>query len=138
MHHFVSQTPRKGVSNDRLASSRRELINRMAATTVPSAAKEENKVRTSMKKVSGNGGVSVNKPRDFGRTQLGGEANHGLPSHFVKFPVSSLQLRDGSISWSALPSSLAKLGKVCNLLYQRFKYFKLFFLKIIFCESFFL
>lgn len=44
-------------------------------------------------------------------------SNGGLPSNLVKIPASRRKLTEVGISWSSLPSSLSKLGKV-KLLHQ--------------------
>lgn len=71
----------------------------------------------SSKKVDANGDLLDPDKSSIQRTSVGkklaGEvSNHGLPGNFVKVSVNNKRLTDASVSWSSLPSSLTKLGKV--------------------------
>lgn len=80
------------------------------------ASKEENKFQTPAKKIPANGMLNdqeqSNKKKNFIGRKSGELNNNGLPGNLVKVPINSRRLTDGSVSWAALPSSLAKLGKV--------------------------
>lgn len=80
------------------------------------SSKEENKFQVSTKKVLTNGILDdqelSNKLRTSSGRKSGELNNNGLPGNFVKVQINSKRLTDGSVSWMALPSSLAKLGKV--------------------------
>lgn len=64
-----------------------------------------------------------NKQKPSSRRKSSAETPaNGLPGNLVKVSLSNRRLTDGGASWSTLPSSLAKLGKV---------HFSLFRLKVI-------
>lgn len=90
------------------------------------SSKEESKGHTSTKRISTNGDpVDVEKSSKL-KTSSGkkssGEVNNGLPGNLVKVSINNRRLTDGSASWSPLPSSLAKLGKVVLYLFVLFIY----------------
>lgn len=101
-----ASAPRKSTSSERL-QSRDE--NRTKSS------KDENKNQTSARKSFSNGNSNEqdkpNKPRASVGKKSPELANNGLPANLVKVPISSRRLTEGSVSWSALPSSLGKLGK---------------------------
>lgn len=112
------QTPRKSVS-EKLPSKE----DKSSKST-----REESKVNVSVKKAS-NGDmpdiVKASARTSVGKKSSGEATNHGLPGNLVKVSVSNRRLTDASVSWTSLPSSLAKLGKVQSffhslLLYQYF------------------
>lgn len=80
------------------------------------SSKEENKVQTSLKKISANGEPVDAEKSSKQKTSMGrklpGEVNNGLGENLVKVAVSNRTLADGNVAWSSLPSSLAKIGKV--------------------------
>lgn len=81
------------------------------------SSKEEEKVQKSTKIVMPSGEFcspdKLAKHKTSSKNKSPGDtANHGLPGNFVKISFSNKKLTDGSASWSSLPSSLAKLGKV--------------------------
>lgn len=82
--------------------------------TSQKSSKEEIKAQVSVKKVSAYGTSEdrerITLPRDVKKLSSG--SSHGLPGCFVKVSMNSRKLTEGSIAWSSLPSSLAKLGKV--------------------------
>ncbi|KAH6778388.1 GPI-anchored adhesin-like protein [Perilla frutescens var. hirtella] len=103
-----NSAPRKSAS-ERLPSKEDSKI-------MPSkSTREESKVNASVKKASINGDAPDNvkaSPRtSVGKKSSGDVANNGLPGNLVKISVSNRRLTDASVSWAALPSSLAKLGK---------------------------
>ncbi|KAM7489684.1 hypothetical protein LguiB_027168 [Lonicera macranthoides] len=105
-----TSVPRKSTS-ERLPSK----VDNKAQMSLKSS-KEESKVQMSTKKVAVNGDlVDSNKsstPRTSVGKKLSGEAaNNGLPANMVKVSLSNRRLTDGNGSWTALPSSLIKLGK---------------------------
>lgn len=111
---FIWQVPRKSTS-ERLPSKEENKLHKMSSKS----PKEENKVQMSTKKVAVNGDLAdcnkSSKPRTSVGKKLSGEAtNNGLPGNMVKVSLSNRRLTDGNASWTALPSSLIKLGKVYN------------------------
>ncbi|XP_043706485.1 uncharacterized protein LOC122656106 isoform X2 [Telopea speciosissima] len=78
------------------------------------SSKEEN-VQMTAKKVTANGGLSDLDKSNNQRTSVGKKtsevASNGLPGNLVKVLLNNRRLTDGSVSWSSIPSSLAKLGK---------------------------
>ncbi|XP_019165773.1 PREDICTED: uncharacterized protein LOC109161736 isoform X2 [Ipomoea nil] len=100
----------KGRESPRLKAIRRDLKPEARSTS------EESKGHTSStKRISTNGDrVDVEKSSKL-KTSSGkkssGEVNNGLPGNLVKVSINNRRLTDGSVSWSPLPSSLAKLGK---------------------------
>lgn len=80
------------------------------------STREESKVNASVKKASVNGdmpeSVKPSARTSVGKKSPGEVSNHGLPGNLVKVSVSNRRLTDASVSWTSLPSSLAKLGKV--------------------------
>ncbi|XP_071722333.1 uncharacterized protein [Rutidosis leptorrhynchoides] len=102
--------PRKSTSSDKFSSKEEN-----KAHISGKSSKEENKVQSSSKKLTANGDLDdqekPNKPRNTSGKKSSGESNNGLPGNLVKVSINSRKLTDGSISWAALPSSLAKLGK---------------------------
>ena len=80
------------------------------------SSKEENKIQISTKKNAANGSLDEQDKANKLRTSVGKKssehANNGLPGNLVKVSINSRRLTEGSVSWSSLPSSLAKLGKV--------------------------
>ena len=80
------------------------------------SSKEENKIQTPTKKNVANGSLDEQDKSNKLRTGVGKKssehANNVLPGNLVKVSINSRRLADGSVSWSSLPSSLAKLGKV--------------------------
>ncbi|OIT23657.1 PREDICTED: uncharacterized protein LOC109216568 [Nicotiana attenuata] len=79
------------------------------------SSKEENKVQTSLKKISTNGEPVDAEKSSKQKTSMGrklpGEVNNSLGENLVKVAVSNRTLADGNVAWSSLPSSLAKMGK---------------------------
>lgn len=76
---------------------------------------DENKLQISTKRINGDSVDSdkANKQRTPAGRKLSLEAtNNGMPGNMTKLSVNSRRLTDGNVSWTALPSSLAKLGKV--------------------------
>ncbi|OWM66943.1 hypothetical protein CDL15_Pgr008112 [Punica granatum] len=102
-----TSTPRKSVSSERLVPKEENRV------TSLKSSKEENKAQVSVKKAPANGNMDDRqktiRPRDVKKLSL--DSNHGLPGCFLKVPLSSGKLTEGSVAWSSLPSSLAKLGK---------------------------
>ncbi|KAL9431799.1 hypothetical protein AB3S75_026906 [Citrus x aurantiifolia] len=105
-----TSAPRRSTSSDRLPSKEDGKVHMSAK-----ASKEENKFQTSAKKIPANGMLDdqeqSNKKKTFTGRKSGELNNNGLPGNLVKVPINSRRLTDGSVSWAALPSSLAKLGK---------------------------
>ncbi|XP_044499772.1 uncharacterized protein LOC123221126 [Mangifera indica] len=103
-----TSAPRKSTSSERLPSKEENKV-----ISVKSS-KEENKFHVS-KKVPANGTVNDQEKSNKTRTTIGRKSgelnNNGLPGNLVKVPINSRRLTDGSVSWTALPSSLSKLGK---------------------------
>lgn len=104
-------TPRKSISSERPAS-REEKKLQLSSRSL----KEDSKVQTPTKKVSENGKHDDQekpvKPRmSVGKRSPGEATSNGGLGNLVKVSVNSKRLIDGSVSWSSLPSSLAKLGK---------------------------
>lgn len=105
-------TPRKSVSSSERPASREEKKFQMT----PKSLKEDSKFQTPTKKVSENGKTDdqekPSKPRmSVGRKSPGEATSNGGLGNLVKVSVNSKRLTEGSVSWSSLPSSLAKLGK---------------------------
>ncbi|GAY61943.1 hypothetical protein CUMW_213910 [Citrus unshiu] len=105
-----TSAPRRSTSSDRLPSKEDGKVHMSAK-----ASKEENKFQTPAKKIPANGMLNdqeqSNKKKTFIGRKSGELNNNGLPGNLVKVPINSRRLTDGSVSWAALPSSLAKLGK---------------------------
>ncbi|XP_065869007.1 uncharacterized protein [Euphorbia lathyris] len=109
-HRSIS-TPRKSTSSERLPS-KEDYKSQLSAKSF----KEENRNPIATKKVTTNGILDdqekSNKIRmSAGKKSSGDIASHGFPGNLVKVPINSKRLTEGSVSWSALPSSLSKLGK---------------------------
>ncbi|CAN1145244.1 hypothetical protein LINPERHAP2_LOCUS14579 [Linum perenne] len=111
LKHDIRSTsvPRKSTSSERS-------LPRDDSRAITKSCKEENKIAVSSKKAAVPGIMDdqekSSKPRlSVGKRSPGELANNGLPGNFVKVPINSKRLTDGSVSWSSLPSSLAKLGK---------------------------
>ena len=107
----IWQTPRKSTSSERLPSKEDY------RTQVSSkSSKEENKIQTPTKKNVANGSLDEQDKSNKLRTTAGKKssehANNGFPGNLVKVSINSRRLTEGSVSWSSLPSSLAKFGKV--------------------------
>ncbi|KAJ7980673.1 DUF936 family protein [Quillaja saponaria] len=106
-----SSTPRKSTSTIERLPSRVE--NKIIVST--KSSKEETKVQMSIKKVTANETMEdrekANKQRIFVGKKSSEISINGLPGNLVKVSLNSRRLTDGSVSWSSLPSSLAKLGK---------------------------
>ncbi|KAG8369474.1 hypothetical protein BUALT_Bualt14G0017500 [Buddleja alternifolia] len=103
-----TSAPRKSTS-ERLPSKEE---NKVVSSKLP---REESKVNASVKKTSANGD-SMDIVKSSARTTSGGkkssgEANNSFPGNLVKVSLSNRRLADASVSWTSLPSSLAKLGK---------------------------
>ncbi|GAV88583.1 DUF936 domain-containing protein [Cephalotus follicularis] len=105
-----TSAPRKSISSERLTSKEEN-----RAQISAKSSKEENKIQTSVKKVTVNGALDVLDKSNKLRSPVGkksqSELNSGLPSNLVKVSLNGRKLTDGSVSWTSLPSSLAKLGK---------------------------
>lgn len=105
-----TSAPRKSTSSERLPSKEDSKVHISAKTS-----KEENKFQTSAKKIPANGKLDdqekSNKQKAFTGRKSGELNNNGLPGNLVKVPINSRRLTDGNVSWAALPSSLAMLGK---------------------------
>ncbi|CAI0548753.1 unnamed protein product [Linum tenue] len=104
-----TSVPRKSTSSERS-------LPREDSRGFTNSFKEENKGPVSVKRAAFSGITddqeTMNKPRlSVGRKSSGELANNGLPGNFVKIPIHSKRLTEGSVSWTSLPSSLAKLGK---------------------------
>lgn len=113
---LLVQTPRKSVS-ERLPSKE---DNKMSSKP----NREESKVNSSTKKASINGDTpdivkSAARTSSVGKKSSGEGAN-GLPGNLVKVSLNNRRLKDASVSWASLPSSLAKLGKVQFFLHSIF------------------
>lgn len=80
------------------------------------SSKDDSKAQMSIKKMNGNGALDDVEKSNKQRSAVGKKSsevnNHGLPGNLVKVFLNSKRLTEGSVSWSSLPSSLAKLGKV--------------------------
>ncbi|XP_044466621.1 uncharacterized protein LOC123196634 [Mangifera indica] len=104
-----TSAPRKSTSREMLPSKEENKV------ISAKSSKEENKFQVSTKKVLTNGILDdqelSNKLRTSSGRKSGELNNNGLPGNFVKVQINSKRLTDGSVSWMALPSSLAKLGK---------------------------
>ncbi|XP_048323649.1 uncharacterized protein LOC112492602 [Ziziphus jujuba] len=116
---LLASTPRKSTSSERLPSKEENKIQ-----TSSKSSKEENKVQISSKKVTVDGTMDdqdrSNEQRiSVGKKSSGDLVNSGNPRNLVKVPLNNKKLTEGSVSWASLPSSLAKLGKVCILLLLR-------------------
>ncbi|KAJ6991460.1 hypothetical protein NC653_019596 [Populus alba x Populus x berolinensis] len=103
-------TPRKSTSSERLPPKEDY------RTQVSSkSSKEENKIQTPTKKFFANGSLDEQDKSNKLRTTAGKKssehANNGFPGNLVKVSINSRRLTEGSVSWSSLPSSLAKFGK---------------------------
>ncbi|KAJ9189020.1 hypothetical protein P3X46_000362 [Hevea brasiliensis] len=101
--------PRKSMSTDRLASKEDNKTQLSAKSS-----KEENRNPKSTKKVTANGNLDDQEKSNKLRASIGKKSsgnNNGLPGNLVKVSVNSRKLTEGSVSWSSLPSSVAKLGK---------------------------
>ncbi|XP_042481939.1 uncharacterized protein LOC122062391 [Macadamia integrifolia] len=76
---------------------------------------KEEKFQMTAKKVTSNGGLGNLDKSNNQRTSVGKKtsevASNGLPGNLVKVLPNNRRLTDGSVSWSSIPSSLAKLGK---------------------------
>lgn len=86
------------------------------ATSVKSS-KEENKVQTSTKRVAKIGDVvdrdlSSKQKSTSGRKVSSEVSKSGLPVNMMKVSISNKKLTDANCSWSSLPSTISKLGKV--------------------------
>ncbi|CAK7322653.1 unnamed protein product [Dovyalis caffra] len=103
-------TPRKSTSSERLPSNE---DNRAQLSS--KSSKEENKIQTSTKRNVANGSLDEQDKSNKLRTTAGKKssehANNAFLGNLVKVSVNSRRLTEGSVSWSSLPSSLAKLGK---------------------------
>nr|GME07897.1 Protein TonB like [Ipomoea batatas] len=103
-----TSTPRKSTS-ERMSS--REESKEISVKS----SKEESKGHTSTKRISTNGdpvdAEKSSKLKTSSGKKSSGEVNNGLPANLVKVSINNRRLTDGSVSWSPLPSSLAKLGK---------------------------
>ena len=111
-HNCLQQTPRKSTSSERLPNKEDTKVQISAKSS-----KEDTKIQISAKKGSANGNLDdegkLSKPRlSVGKKSSGELASNGLPANLVKVSVNSRRPTEGSVSWSSLPSSLAKLGKV--------------------------
>lgn len=105
------QVPRKSTS-ERLPSKEETKV-QLSSKSV----KEENKAQMSTKRVTTNGDLVdpdklIKQRTSVGKKTQGDIANHGLPGNLVKVSYSNRRITDASASWTSLPSSLAKLGKV--------------------------
>ncbi|KAJ9178518.1 hypothetical protein P3X46_010396 [Hevea brasiliensis] len=101
--------PRKSTSTNRLTSKEDNKTQLSAKSS-----KEENRNPVSTKKVVANGNLDGQEKSNKQRPSIGKKSsgdNDGLPGNLVKFSINSRKLPEGSISWSSLPSSVAKLGK---------------------------
>lgn len=79
-------------------------------------SKEESTLITSVKKGSANGDpVEINRSSarasSVGKKSSGEVSKDGLPGNLVKVSFGNRKLTHASVSWTSLPSSLAKLGK---------------------------
>ncbi|KAJ6741221.1 hypothetical protein OIU79_001188 [Salix purpurea] len=103
-------TPRKSTSSERLPSKED-----YRAQVSSKSFKEENKIQTSTKKNVADGSLDEQDKSNKLRTTAGKKssehANNGFPGNLVKVSINSGRLTEGSVSWSPLPSSLAKFGK---------------------------
>ncbi|KAJ0093638.1 hypothetical protein Patl1_26484 [Pistacia atlantica] len=107
------EAPRKSTSSERLPSKEENKV------ISAKSSKEENKFQVSTKKVPANGTLDDQEKSNKLRTTIGRKSgelnNNGLPGNLVKVPINSKRLTDGSVSWTALPSSLSKLGKTAAI-----------------------
>lgn len=109
---MVYQTPRRrSISGEKLPS--REV----QAPAKPT--KEEQKGQTSIKKATTNGTTEEQEKSSKQRTSIGKKSaevsNSGLLGNLVKVSLSSRKVTDASVPWASLPSSISKLGRVCQL-----------------------
>lgn len=80
------------------------------------SSKEESTIIASVKKASANGDpveISRSSVRasSVGKKSSGEVSKDGLPGNLVKISLGNRKLTHASVSWTSLPSSLAKLGK---------------------------
>ena len=103
----IWQTPRKSTSSERLPSKED-----YRAQVSSKSSKEENKIQTSTKKNVADGSFDEQDKSNKLRTTAGKKssehANNGFSGNLVKVSINSGRLTEGSVSWSPLPSSLAK------------------------------
>ncbi|KAJ6370488.1 hypothetical protein OIU76_028716 [Salix suchowensis] len=82
---------------------------------LPSHLKRRINFRYLPRKIVANGSLDEQDKSNKLRTSVGKKssehASNGLPGNLVKVSINSRRLTEGSVSWSSLPSSLAKLGK---------------------------
>ena len=87
------------------------------APTKPS--KEQHKIQAPTKKVNANGTVEEPEKSSKLRTSIGKKSakvsNSGLPGNLVKVTLSNRKVKDGSVQWASLPSSISKIGRVYPL-----------------------
>ncbi|CAN0905211.1 hypothetical protein LINGRAHAP2_LOCUS23540 [Linum grandiflorum] len=106
----------RSISVPRKSTSSERSLPREDSKALTKSCKEETKITVSSKKTVGPGIMDdqekLSKPRlSVGKRSSGELANNGLPGNFVKVPINSKRLTEGSVLWTSLPSSLAKLGK---------------------------
>lgn len=104
---WSNSVPRKSTS-ERLPSKEE---NKQLSSKLP---KDENKLQISTKRINGDlvdSDKSYKQRTSAGRKLSSEAANNGIPGNMTKVSLSSRRLTDGNVSWTALPSSLAKLGK---------------------------
>ena len=120
-NHNLTQVPRKSTSERSV--SREEPTGK--------SSKVESKVQTpapaKRAEVVDHDSSSKQKPSSGRKSSAEASAN-GLPGNLVKVSLSNRRLTEGGASWSSLPSSLAKLGKVliltCYTCYSSFVFVK--------------
>lgn len=123
--NYVAQDPRKSTS-ERLPSKEETKV-KVSSKSV----KEENKAGLSANRITTNGNlVDPNRLHkqmpSAGKKTPGNFANYGLPGNFNKVFLSKNRLTVGNASWTSLPSSLAKLGKVRSFKLLNFDTCKIF------------
>ncbi|KAF5464720.1 hypothetical protein F2P56_014774 [Juglans regia] len=103
----ITTSSRLSTSSDRLPSKEENVVQ---------SFKGEVKVQLSAKKVSAYGTWGDEEKPSKQTTSAGKKSSrevssNGLPGNLVKVSLNSRRLTDGNVSWTSLPSSLAKLGK---------------------------
>ncbi|KAG5084990.1 hypothetical protein JHK82_052387 [Glycine max] len=78
-------------------------------------SKEQHKIQAPTKKVNANGTVEEPEKSSKLRTSIGKKSakvsNSGLPGNLVKVTLSNRKVKDGSVQWASLPSSISKIGR---------------------------
>ncbi|KAG4914743.1 hypothetical protein JHK87_052300 [Glycine soja] len=104
----------KGTMTNNLNVAIKHIINYDGnVDTFPS--KEQHKIQTPTKKANANGTVEEPEKSSKLRTSIGKKSakvsNSGLPGNLVKVTLSNRKVKDGSVQWASLPSSISKIGR---------------------------